>query len=477
MDSRRSPRGHAGPIIDHGAPGADLRRPDAAAPRLGQRRALLFTSLVLFAALVLSVTAEMMKGDPIGSEFGVNSYTSDGQLSPVVALNSSGNSVVVWSSWLQDGSGYGVYAQMLDSSGAKIGGEFRVDNGTTDDQMNPAVAMRANGNFIITWQTKRDYQPSSHTYNLGILVKEYDSAGNYLPSLPAWVGDDPDEYDPAVAVSSGSDSTVVIWTSLGRDGSGEGMWGSHSSMGWLPPDITINTYTAGDQGSAAVAMDSDGDFVVVWCSQNQDGDLGGIYGQRFLSDGSFAGSEFQVNSHSSGDQSEPSVAMDSAGNFVVAWSSDGQDGSGRGVYGQRFSATGVAIGSEFRVNTYTSSDQSQPSVAMSSAGEFVVVWSSSGQDGSEEAVVGQRYLSDGTALGSEFMINSHVSGSQTEPCVSMNGMGDFIVVWQSDGQDGSAWGIYGQLYNRAPIPEFPSIVVLTVCTMLLFVALKRGKHL
>ncbi len=468
--------GYTIPKIDHGALGDSVNRSNAAASRPGRRRALLFTSLVLFAALVFSVIAEIIPGNPVGSEFGVNSYTSDSQLFPVVALNSSGNSVVVWSSWLQDGSGYGVYAQMLDSSGAKIGGEFRVDNETTDDQKNPAVAMRANGNFTIAWQTKRDYQPGSGTYNLGILVKEYDSAGNYLPSLPGFIADDPDEYNPAVAVSSESDCTVVVWTSSGRDGSGEGVWGVHSSMPWLLPNTTVNTYTVGDQGSAVVAMDSDGGFVVVWCSQNQDGDLGGIYGQRFLSDGSFAGSEFQVNSYSSGDQSQPSVAMDSVGNFVVAWSSDGQDGSGRGVYGQRFSETGVAFGSEFRVNTHTSSNQSQPSVAMSSAGEFIVVWSSSGQDGSEEAVVGQRYYSDGTALGSEFLINSYVTGSQTEPFTSMNGMGDFIVVWQSDGQDGSGWGVYGQLYNRESIPEFSSIVVTAVCTMLLLVVHKRRKH-
>ena len=50
----------------------------------------------------------------------------------------------------------------------------------------------------------------------------------------------------------------------------------------------------------------------------------------------------------------------SDGGFVVTWTSDGQDGSGYGVYGQRYSSTGAAVGSEFQVNTATLHDQLRP---------------------------------------------------------------------------------------------------------------------
>ncbi len=52
--------------------------------------------------------------------------------------------------------------------------------------------------------------------------------------------------------------------------------------------------------------------------------------------------------------------------------SDFQDGSGTGVYAQRYSATGVAQGAEFRVNTITSNSQRDPAVAMDADGDFVV---------------------------------------------------------------------------------------------------------
>jgi hypothetical protein len=82
------------------------------------------------------------------------------------------------------------------------------------------------------------------------------------------------------------------------------------------------------------------------------------------------GTETRVNSQSPNEQSTPDVAVDTDGNFVVAWQSWNQDGSGWGVYGQRYDALGNTVGSEFRVNTTTSDDQHTPSVAMVPDGRF-----------------------------------------------------------------------------------------------------------
>ncbi len=58
------------------------------------------------------------------------------------------------------------------------------------------------------------------------------------------------------------------------------------------------------------------------------------------------GSQFQVNTYTTGNQKDASVAMDSAGDFVVAWQSNGNDGSEYGVYAQRYNASGAAQGTE-----------------------------------------------------------------------------------------------------------------------------------
>src|SRR5262249_19884968 len=140
----------------------------------------------------------------------------------------------------------------------------------------------------------------------------------------------------------------------------------------LGNEFRVNSYTTGFQNSPSVATSAAGNFVVAWVSIYQDGSSNGVFAQRYSSAGQPLGPEFRVNTYTTNDQWNASVAMDAAGDFVVAWRSGLQDGSGDGVYGQRYSATGVAQGGEFRVNTYTTSDQGFPSVAIDAAGDFAV---------------------------------------------------------------------------------------------------------
>ena len=117
--------------------------------------------------------------------------------------------------------------------------------------------------------------------------------------------------------------------------------------------------------------------------------------------------EFRINTYTPGNQAGPSVAVDSSGAFVVVWQSDAQDGSGAGVFGRLYDAASQPLGSEFPVNSYTTGIQQHPSVAMDGAsGRFVVVWQSALQDGSGAGVFGRRFDPDGSPLGVEFQVNT-----------------------------------------------------------------------
>src|SRR5205814_1094554 len=143
-----------------------------------------------------------------------------------------------------------------------------------------------------------------------------------------------------------------------------------------------------------------------------------------------------------GSQFSPRVGLDAAGDFVVAWESLGQDGSGWGVYAQRYSTAGAPLGPEFRANASTTGGQLTPAVALDAAGDFVVTWQSIGQDGSSYGVYAQRYSAAGTPLGLEFRANTYTTNIQRYPAVAMDAAGDFVVAWQSDGQDGNSFGVY-----------------------------------
>ena len=97
----------------------------------------------------------------------------------------------------------------------------------------------------------------------------------------------------------------------------------------------VNTYTSYNQADASIAAEPDGDFVVAWQSFAQDGSLAGVFARRFSSAGQASRPEFPVNTYSSDLQRSPSVAAAATG-FVVTWTSDGQDGNDSGIFSQRF---------------------------------------------------------------------------------------------------------------------------------------------
>lgn len=245
---------------------------------------------------------------------------------------------------------------------------------------------------------------------------------------------------------------VVTWS--GNNQLGDVGWGVYGrrfdkSGNPLGNEFHVNTTVSGDQRFSSVAVDADGDFVIVWSSQLQDGSGLGIYGQRYDSAGTAQGGEFRVNTQTFGDQKFPSVAMSATGEFVVVWTSNGQDADGSaGIYAQAFSSNGAVQGGEFQVHTDFASTQDFARIARNKSGDFVVTWSSFLQSGEGFEIKGQRYSSSGGAAGGEFHVNSTMAGDQRDSAVAIADDGRFVVTWSSEGQDldGSV-GIYAQRFN------------------------------
>ncbi len=391
-----------------------------------------------------------------GIQFRVNTFTTSNQQMPRVASDSAGDFVVVWQSQGEDGNGFGIYAQRYNSTGVAQGSEFRVNTYTAGNQEFPSVAMDSAGDFVVVWQSQGE---DGDGY--GIYAQRYNSSGMAQGGefrVNTYTAGN--QESPSVAMDSAGDF-VIAWQSQEEDGDGYGIYAQR----YNPTGITqgseflVNTYTTGTQESPSVAMDSSGDFVIAWQSYYEDGSLYGIYAQRYASTGSAQGSEFLVNTYTAGNQQSPSVAMDSVGDFVVAWQGYYEDDSGYGIFAQRYNSSGIATGSEFGVNTYTTSNQNLPSVAMDSAGDFVVAWQSAGQDGNSYGVYAQQYNPSDIPLGSEFRVNAYTSGSQALPSVAMDFSGDFVVAWQSNGQDGNGYGVYAQQFQPGPAPQAVKLVM------------------
>ncbi|MBN3891790.1 MAG: cadherin-like domain-containing protein [Nostoc sp. JL31] len=381
------------------------------------------------------------------NEFKVNTYTNNNQINPAVAMDADGDFIISWTGNAQDGSGDGVYAQRYNSTGVAVGGEFQVNTNTNGNQLNSTVAIDSTGDFVISWQ-------SQDASGFGIYAQRYNSSGVAVGGeFQVNTSPNNDQVNPIVAMDTNG-NFVISWQSSGQDGSGYGVYAQryNSSGVAVGGEFQVNTHTESSQYNPTVAIDATGDFVISWQSYYQDGSYLGIYAQRYNSAGVAQGSEFLVNTHTQGYQNNPTVAMDTTGDFVISWQSYGQDGSGYGVYAQRYTSAGVAIGVEFKVNTHTDGNQYNPTVAMDADGDFIISWTSNGQDGSGYGIYAQRYNSSGVAIGGEFLVNTYTNNSQTNPTVATDATGDFVISWQSDGQDGSGEGIYAQLNNNSGVP-------------------------
>ncbi len=326
-----------------------------------------------------------------------------------------------------------------------FGPEFQANTHTTSSQTLPAVAGFGAGSFVVAWSS---YGQDGSSYGIfGQLFKN--SGAKVGPEFPVNSYTRMGQSSPSIAADSAG-NFVVVWSSEGQDGSGSGIFGQRFHESGLKDgtEFQVNTYTTASQFFPSVAADGAGNFVVVWQGNGQEGSDSGVFGQRFSSFGAKVGPEFQVNTYTTANQIGPSVAADSAGNFVVAWSSYGQDGSSYGIFGQRFSSSGAKVGPEFQVNTYPTGNQFDPSVAADGAGNFVVVWSSPGQDGSGYGIFGQRFNSSGAKVGPEFQVNTYTTSTQQDPSISADGADNFLIVWNSNSQDGSGFGVFGQRLDR-----------------------------
>jgi len=158
--------------------------------------------------------------------------------------------------------------------------------------------------------------------------------------------------------------------------------------------------------------------------------------------------------------------MDGGGSFVVVWLSrdSNQDGHNAGIFGRRYDSAGAALGAEFQVNVHTTGTQSFPRVASDDAGNFVVVWDSVGQDSDGYAVFARRYDSAGLPLDGEFQVNTYTTRHQADAGLSVDGAGNFVIVRYSDGQDGDSYGVFGRRYDSSGVAQGAEFQINTYTT-------------
>ena len=280
----------------------------------------------------------------------VGADTNQPSLQPAVAVLADGDVVVTWARMEADGHLQGICAQRLSATGALLGGEWVVNQANLYNQAKPTIAALAGGGFVVAWvsESVRGVDPnvvetSSDSYAVDIFARRYDAAGSALGN-EFKVNTQPYYCDhPAVAAGAGGGFTVV-WEQRDaavRTNSLDVIARSYDAAGAaITPATVVNATTYGDQYAPRIAA-QDTSFMVVWTSLGQDGSFEGIYGRALTTSGVPAGDEFLVNTTTVNRQLQPAVAADSAGRLLVVWASYAGVASGSDLYAQRYASGGM----------------------------------------------------------------------------------------------------------------------------------------
>jgi hypothetical protein len=268
----------------------------------------------------------------------VSTFTNNFQLNPALAVLTNGSVAVVWASYNQVSSNsmQDVYCQILSTNGAKIGTNFLVNQFTSFNQRTPTVAALKNGGFVVGWVSE---QQRSLAPGWGTNTVYTTAAAALVPSV---------------------DIYARLFNAAGTATTGE---------------FLVNT-DVNPSADPVVAVASDGTFMLAWCEKDRSNPTNGwdIYARPFTS-AAVGGTVMVVNTHNFGDQYVPRISCIGL-DYLVTWTSLGQDGSREGVYGQFLHGNGVPVGGEFRVNTSTIGQQMQPTVASDGVSQFLAVWTS-----------------------------------------------------------------------------------------------------
>ena len=397
-------------------------------------------------------------------DFRLNTTTQGPQRAPSVGLDADGDLLAAWQAQHQDGFSWAIVGRRYDAGADTLGDEFLVNNGTQlGPQIAPDIAVSSEGRAVVAWigpDVPESAEEGEGGHRPAIHARFLDDAGGVPDGgevvLATYAGI---EDSRAAAASDAAGNMVVVWQSWQGPGDGSdfgiyaklfqanGLWIDFNKNGLDDDTLLVNTFTAGSQSHPTVAMDASGNFVVAWESARQDGSGRGVYARRY--DASFQvwadATEFRVHEAVVGDQSAPAVASDGTGSFTVVW--QGADADGTGIYRRRYAASGVPLEGDTAVNVATATNQVSPAIAMNDAGESVIVWVSGHNvdidaSDSEKSIFARWYGAGGTPLGSqEFLVNAYVKDAQESPAVGLAANGNFVVAWQSINQERNLEGV------------------------------------
>jgi hypothetical protein len=385
------------------------------------------TGWLLALAGVVSASAQ----SPAGGEMLLNPHFLPGYQSPSdIACDRSGTCIVTWSFGVFAPDGNYLGSKLAATTVSPVGGMLR-EKILAEDPLDVLMMTAASGSRFALFWTKS-------SSNLDLPVYQWFD-GNLEPrsgvvNLP--VLGEGERLAIDTQVIPGGFVQLISGFDIQMDSEGVFLGFVDLNGNELHPTVRVSESAEGEQRAwfGGLAVDVTSGIITVVYEQIRESDSADIFFRRFSLAGELLTPDMRANSYLPDWQTYPALTRGPDGAFVVVWTSAEQDGSHRGIFGQRFTKEGVAIGPEFQVNQVTFSDQTRPRIASDAAGNFVVVWSSydpSSFGVNDWDVKARLYRADGSPVGPEVFVNRHRENYQDIPHVAFTPNGTIFVAWAS----------------------------------------------
>lgn len=369
-------------------------------------------------------------------EIQVNLYNQQDQLDSRVEVLPNGKLVTVWASKGEDQSGWAIAAQRHDSSGLQDVLSFVVNASTEGDQTEPQVAVKAGGEPVVVW---RDQNGDANGWGIKARRLSADVTGPVGDEVVVNLAENANESQPAIVALSGG-GVAIGWHANKDPELRVRLF--DAALTPIGDELAMNSYEIGQQDYAEMAPLEDGAFMAAWDSSYADGSGWGVYGQRFTSDGAKQGPELSLTSSYLYDQNHVGLATFPDSKAVVTWRSNHIAYNRYFIHAQRLSAIGLKLGPEMKVSIADDFSTEGPRVATSPDGWFTVVWTVWHEDGDKRGIKARSYTPSGEPVGDPEMVNQATAGEQLLPDVAMLPGRRPAVIYQSWVAGAPGWDIY-----------------------------------
>ena len=403
------------------------------------------------AGIGLSTAKADRRFEAKGNEFDLTGRLVGDQVGTRVAMGSEGG-YLVWQDNATDEFGLGISALRMDVAGNPVGAPVRINSLLAGDQENPRVGVLKSGGAIFAWEGGASGFHRVH-------YRVTNSQGLFLGEDRFVTGPESGEQvEPAVAVLKNG-RAVLAWTDYLEDGSFKGVSariiGSEAQA--LGEPFRLNKFTVGNQHKAQVVAMPGERFAAAWVSDQQQDDRSlDVILRVFSATGQALTEETIVTPV--GISANPTLNV-SGESLVVAWEQlDLEQKINRWDIGARsFDFNLKPLSEPVLANLHRKGDQFAPQLQGGPQGAMLV-WTSLGQDKSREAVMGRFINSSGRLVEGEVSVNTTQALAQMQPTLTLSTNGEFLVAWSTPNLGNTGFDVVGQRYaSEEAIDLLPAI--------------------